>query len=1135
MASKTLNEKKVSNANLDEEDELVTELKKVCDKDGNEIDLSKSAAIFHQLAKLYQNRKPEVVTHRMICLVKSAALFNAALARSPCNAQEIEYDLKKLCTELLHEANAKLKDVDLVLQAKVVAKCIKNMRNKVAQKLQELNEIPRGIEQNLKTMLEAEKAKEVEKLLQGITWDYKDIMINVAEFSERVMGEPPCSFSLAGMGSLAREEITPYSDFENMILMKIDRDDYEPMLHYFRWYSVLFQIILINLQETIIPSVFISSLNDKNSKHGDWYRDNITTRGICFDGMMPHACKFPLGRQQLTKKKPWATELIKPVNEMLKYLNSEESLKNGYHLSTILTKTCHVYGNDEVFNDFEKGVQCLIEQEKQEDIQDSVAKQITKDLGNFATRQSLVSIKPATKFNLKRVVYRSTTILISELGRLYKARANSCFEILRELANKQQISKSAKQNLMYAVALACEARLKWYMKKKRQNDDIDSIASFARLVGNKASLRYFQIAYALQCDISKRLKLKKQYLYSNPVLLNISWMCCLEDYTQLHAVSMAAKESSKTIERYYEFDECLITMEKHAALEQKQNSLQFNKQEQYRENADAFQLLGDLQQKLEYFDDAVEFYQKALESIALLHEDQLKLQEAKAEPLSSTTVLQNRKIASIQFKIGQCFLNQETKTANAKAYFEKSLHNSMQIATDIDANREVGNSLFKIGVCYTYMSEIDKALLHFEKSMKVCQIISLDVETDPHIAATFFEIGQCLCHMKKYREALEPLVAALRIEQNITHSNAINHKAAWILHMIGIGYFKNNELNIAESHFRQSLQIRENICFDKKNDPEVAISCYWIGRCLLDLKNPQNAVTFLRKACQIWEAAPFNDRSHHDLPSAYHWTGRCLFDIDQPMEGKTYFENAKQLYECLPFATTNELARANLSYWIGRCLFDLKEPAIGKKRFEEALNIYDQVPLNAKTDCDLAKFYYWLGRSLFDVEESTKAKSIFDTALQIYKQLSENAEADCQVANSTYWIGRCLFDMRKYEESRVFFANALEIQTKSLVNANDAAKSSYWIGRCFFEMNKIDEAEVFFEKFFKFIKKHHLMLLKNMISLTYRIGLVVVLLIRTFPKAKLCLKNHSRFMNSHLRMNFWTMMLQIQVIGLVAA
>ena len=53
---------------------------------------------------------------------------------------------------------------------------------------------------------------------------------------------------------------------------------------------------------------------------------------------MPHACKFLLGKQTLTKTKPWKTELIKPVDEMLQYLQSEENFKNGYHLGDILTE-----------------------------------------------------------------------------------------------------------------------------------------------------------------------------------------------------------------------------------------------------------------------------------------------------------------------------------------------------------------------------------------------------------------------------------------------------------------------------------------------------------------------------------------------------------------------------------------------------------------------------------------------------------------------------------------------------------------------------------------------------------------------------------------------------------------------------
>ena len=178
------------------------------------------------------------------------------------------------------------------------------------------------------------KVSSVQQLNQIITFKYKQIMANLGQFCENVMGKPPCKFAIAGMGSLARAEITPYSDFEHIILL-FDDENYESYLEYFRWYSVIFHTIILNLQKTIISSLNIETL-------GDWYFDAHTPRGISFDGMMPHASKFPLGRVQLTKDKPFETELIKPISKMLEYLGSEADLKNGYHLADILTKTCFV-------------------------------------------------------------------------------------------------------------------------------------------------------------------------------------------------------------------------------------------------------------------------------------------------------------------------------------------------------------------------------------------------------------------------------------------------------------------------------------------------------------------------------------------------------------------------------------------------------------------------------------------------------------------------------------------------------------------------------------------------------------------------------------------------------------------------
>jgi len=74
---------------------------------------------------------------------------------------------------------------------------------------------------------------------------------------------------------------------------------------------------------------------------------------------------------------------------------------------------------------------------------------------------------------------------------------------------------------MYALSLACEVRIRWYLNASKQCDNIDSMQALLKLVGKQSILSYFQIAYALQCDIFKRLNLKGTHLYSSLNLVNV--------------------------------------------------------------------------------------------------------------------------------------------------------------------------------------------------------------------------------------------------------------------------------------------------------------------------------------------------------------------------------------------------------------------------------------------------------------------------------------------------------------------------------------------------------------------------------------------------------------------------------------
>jgi len=279
------------------ETELISELKRICEPVKNktgklkdwqiknktgklkETFPQKSAKVFQQLGCLYKKQcfsKKKLEKPEKIKLIQSAALLNSALVRQSKKPEtkKIQKDLQHLCSGILRFSKAKLKDIDLINFANNFKKGIESWRKNLKKQVESLLYIPETTSLSDLKQLESEKIDNVESLQNEIRKQYKQFMQDVSKKTIEILSDKPCDFALVGMGSMARKEITPYSDFENIILLQEGvqaEEDYEKILEYFRWYAVIFQVILINLGETILPSVAVPSLNEYTTEDGNWF------------------------------------------------------------------------------------------------------------------------------------------------------------------------------------------------------------------------------------------------------------------------------------------------------------------------------------------------------------------------------------------------------------------------------------------------------------------------------------------------------------------------------------------------------------------------------------------------------------------------------------------------------------------------------------------------------------------------------------------------------------------------------------------------------------------------------------------------------------------------------------------------
>ncbi|CAB4005985.1 tetratricopeptide repeat 28-like, partial [Paramuricea clavata] len=269
---------------------------------------------------------------------------------------------------------------------------------------------------------------------------------------------------------------------------------------------------------TILPSMNIKAINE------EWFYDDITTRGVSFDGFLPQACKTPLGNIPLGNTPEF--ELIHTPEKMADFQNNDWYRKNWKLGDTMLT-----------FSPLQPDKHILVDAYRKEMAKilscpcDSKCCKHDASCGAWPTRGSCRGLSTLCEdvsrygdvltgsnvlddgkiYDVKKEIYRLTDRVFAALAKCYEVDASGTFAILDELYRREIISSEARDNFASAAAIAIKLRISTYLKAGKQgeqlmassNEETGKFTSVYYMPNNEELFHFFFIAIPLYEELQK--------------------------------------------------------------------------------------------------------------------------------------------------------------------------------------------------------------------------------------------------------------------------------------------------------------------------------------------------------------------------------------------------------------------------------------------------------------------------------------------------------------------------------------------------------------------------------------------------------------------------------------------------------
>ncbi|CAH1779467.1 unnamed protein product [Owenia fusiformis] len=832
------------------------------------------------------------------------------------------------------------------------------------------------------------------KFYNELTEKLKQFYRGLLDDCYAVLGKPSCKYAILGLGSLARQEATAWSDLESAILFddtNKSEDEITSTKTYFRTLSHLFHIKLINLGETILPSLCIPVLNDFNKElpaglRNNEYFDDVTPSGVCFDGAMPWASKTPLGRRETDTKPP--LELTMTARELATQQKEDACMKEGYHLADVLMSTTLIDGDGELYDEYNKTVNAILQSPSMQDPTMTVAR--FRGIQTFiddALKEQQKTLLGSLNMVLsaKKDIYRFATMSINSLKLIHGLSSTCPLDILDELVEVKKISESAAQDLKIMVCIAINLRHSVYAKKNRQHELISFTKSLEDSTGESLSVRDYTAVYRFLFtftlwfeDICYRQIPNQAFDLIFPRYFdNSSSMKAMihkhMNYFDLALEALfkgeeeALKDNNKELlfEIWYGIGCMLQSMGKdtdalhylHKAYDVSQNTIHGSNIALF---ANLCHTIGDIYIKRREFSYAFNFTQQAydltykgfrshprirkiLHSRAVLSqhignsEEAIRISQMALE--EDKRINQNKPCLDVVYSLYTLgHIYRETRNyQQAQIYFQEGLEIINDIMKDVPHILKA-MIYHDMAISWHGLQDFPKALAYCQKTIKMYQEVYHNIPNE-RIAATFLMVGLVLEDTNRHVEAMDSYRKAYEMN-NASNQNRPHPTTASILNKIGTLYRIKKDYESALNNHEMALKMLKLI-FQERPNPIIATTMTLIGEVHRENGSPEIALIWHQKSKEIYEKV-YQGRYHTDIAGVFKCIAIAFISMKKYQDAKLNFEEAYQILKRVHKDSPN-MDVANALHGMGVIHHDIGEIASAQKYYEMGLKMQKEV------------------------------------------------------------------------------------------------------------------------------------------------------------------------------------------------